>query len=143
REVRMAITVLPIISSDPTRLRHFVEAGIAGGLSDELLAREVSAVQSAVASFATSGEVQLFTAYDGVTPVGRISAQKERARSIDGAFGYFECVDDLAVAGQLWAACKAWHEHRSTSTIRGPLNLDMNGAVGLLTSGFETPPYVG
>ena len=81
---------------------------------------------------------------DGV-PVGRISAQVDRlveeARGERiGHFGMFECIDDAAVAKALFAAAQAWLEARDCTRIEGPYNLSINGEIGLLVDGFETPP---
>ena len=90
-------------------------------------------------------EVQLFVAYEGDKPVGRISAQIDRLRlehhpDATGQFGFLDAVDDPAVFAGLLAAAEAWLRRKSLVAVRGPFNFSINDEMGLLVSGFETPP---
>ena len=57
-----------------------------------------------------------------------------------GFFGFFECVDDLAVARALFAAGRAWLLRRGMTDWRGPVNPSLNYTCGLLIDGFSSPP---
>jgi len=57
-----------------------------------------------------------------------------------GFFGFFECVDDVAVARALFAAGQAWLEQRGMTAWRGPVNPSLNYTCGLLIDGFASPP---
>lgn len=57
-----------------------------------------------------------------------------------GFFGFFECVDDVAVAGRLFEAGRAWLAQRGMTKWRGPVNPSLNYSCGLLVDGFDSPP---
>ena len=97
--------------------------------------------------FFSFAEVQLFVAYRGVEPVGRISAQINRRylelyKDATGHFGFFDCVDDDEAATALVAAAGGWLKARGMARMEGPFNFSINQECGLLVSGFETPPAI-
>jgi GNAT superfamily N-acetyltransferase len=57
-----------------------------------------------------------------------------------GFFGFFECVDDAAVARGLFDAGRAWLQQRGMTSWRGPVNPSLNYTCGLLIDGFTSPP---
>jgi len=57
-----------------------------------------------------------------------------------GFFGFFECVDDVAVAGGLFKAGQDWLRQREMTAVRGPVNPSLNYTCGLLIDGFDCPP---
>jgi hypothetical protein len=84
---------------------------------------------------------------DGI-PVGRISAQinhlhLETHRDETGNFGLLEAIDDQAVFAALQRTAENWLRERGMRRILGPYSLSMNDDIGVLVSGFETPPMVG
>lgn len=90
-------------------------------------------------------EAQLFVAYDNNEPVGRISAQMDRLRlehhpDAHGQFGFLDAVDDANVFAALLAAAEAWLRRKDLAGLRGPFNFSINDEMGLLVSGFDTPP---
>ncbi len=92
-------------------------------------------------------EAVAFLARDGGRPVGTISAQIDRRQpaSPDGPVGYFgqfESVDEPAVVDALLGAAGAWLRERGCAVMRGPFDLNINQACGLLVDGFDTPPMV-
>ena len=92
-------------------------------------------------------DVQLFVAYRNGKPVGRISAQDDRLRleihkDNRGQFGFFDCVDDPAVAAALTGAAEEWVKSRGRSGILGPFNFSINDEMGILIDGFASPPNV-
>ncbi|MBI2345325.1 MAG: hypothetical protein HYV03_00210 [Deltaproteobacteria bacterium] len=86
------------------------------------------------------GEAALFLARAGREVVGRISAQVERAAS-EGAFGFYEAVDDQTVADTLLGAASEWLRRRGVGKVMGPCNFRLEDpAPGFLTRGFDLPP---
>ena len=90
-------------------------------------------------------EAELFVAWRGAEPVGRISAQidrlrLERHRDSTGQFGFIEAPDDGEVFQALIAAAEAWLKGRSMTRIQGPFSFSINDETGLLIDGFDTPP---
>ncbi len=59
-----------------------------------------------------------------------------------GAFGFFESVNDQAVAHALLDAAEGWVRGQGMKAIRGPLNFSTNDEVGTLIDGFDEPPMV-
>lgn len=57
-----------------------------------------------------------------------------------GFFGFFECVNDVTVAGALFDAGRAWLRQRGMTAMRGPVNPSLNYTCGLLIDGFDHPP---
>jgi len=77
--------------------------------------------------------------------VGRIAVfindiHNEKYDEKRGFFGFFECVDDLAVARALFAAGHSWLLQRGMTAWRGPVNPSLNYNCGLLIDGFSSPP---
>jgi GNAT superfamily N-acetyltransferase len=90
---------------------------------------------------------QLFMAFRGNEPVGRISADENNLHirgHQDGAgfFGFFECIDDQAVANALFDAAASWLRERGLKTMRGPVSFSVNHEVGLLLDAFDEPPLI-
>ncbi|WP_375201852.1 dATP pyrophosphohydrolase [Hyphococcus sp.] len=86
-------------------------------------------------------------AYKNGAPAGRIQALVNKAhldRHNDGTghFGFFESIDDQAVAHELFTTASGWLKSQGMAKILGPFNNCINEETGLLVSGFDTPPYV-
>jgi hypothetical protein len=95
--------------------------------------------------FFQHARAQFWIAYRGTRPVGRISAQVddlhiERYEDATGHFGLLEAVDDPEVFARLFAAAEAWLRAQGMERVIGPFNLSINGDIGLLVEGFDTPP---
>ena len=92
-------------------------------------------------------EAELFIAERDGEPVGRISAQIDREwdrtqGGSDGMFGFFETVDDPAVAAALLGAAEAWLAERGRGRLLGPMDFTTNDEVGILIEGYELRPMV-
>jgi GNAT superfamily N-acetyltransferase len=81
--------------------------------------------------------------------VGRIAAIANHAHARAhpderhvGFFGFFESVDDQAVADALLAAAAGWLGSRGLRVLRGPMNFSTNDDCGLLVDGFDSPPVL-
>jgi GNAT superfamily N-acetyltransferase len=90
---------------------------------------------------------QLFLAMRGKEIVGTISAHvNHRHNEIHGDkvgfFGFFEVIEDQAVAEALLVAAADWLREQGMEAIRGPENPSQNEEVGLLIDGFELPPVI-
>ena len=97
--------------------------------------------------FFKHAEVELFLAWRGETPVGRISAQIDRNfnefQDHDwGMFGFFECSDDLEVAQALLSAADSWLRARGRGRMIGPMDFTTNDECGILVDGYELPPTI-
>jgi GNAT superfamily N-acetyltransferase len=93
------------------------------------------------------GEIALFIARRGGEAVGRIAAAHDRRQDAGsperiGAFGFFECVDDVECAAALLAAAERWARERGLVAIRGPISPSMDDECGCLVHGFDSPPVV-
>jgi GNAT superfamily N-acetyltransferase len=90
---------------------------------------------------------QLFMAFRGDEPVGRISAHENNQhiqvhRDGAGFFGFFECIDDQVVADTLFDVASTWLRKRGLKTMRGPVSFSVNHEVGLLLDAFDEPPLI-
>src|SRR5205823_12128381 len=77
--------------------------------------------------------------------VGRIAAIENRQhnryyKDTVGFFGFFETVDDRAVADALFTAAANWLRARKLTVMRGPTSFSTNDECGLLVEGFDSPP---
>ncbi|MCZ6764973.1 MAG: N-acetyltransferase, partial [Alphaproteobacteria bacterium] len=97
--------------------------------------------------FFDHAEVALWLARRGDRPVGRISAQVDRAHLDahgDGAghFGLLEAEDEGETFAALLGTAEAWLKDRGMDKIVGPFSLSINDEAGLLVDGFDTPPMI-
>jgi hypothetical protein len=98
--------------------------------------------------FFDHGEAEFWLAWRGGKPVGRISAQINRLHleihhDETGNFGMLEAIDDPIVFAALLETAESWLRERSMRRVVGPYCLSMNDEIGVLVSGFDSPPMVG
>lgn len=84
---------------------------------------------------------------DGDRCVGRVVAIVDRLHNDFhndslGFFGFFECVDDAAVAKKLLDQAADWLGQHGCDAMRGPMSPSMKGEMGVLIDGFEHPPTI-
>ena len=92
-------------------------------------------------------EAQLFVAYDGGRPVGRVSAQidklhLERFADATGQFGFLEARDKSEDFALLLNTAETWLAGRGMKRVQGPFSFSINDEMGLLISGFDRPPVI-
>ena len=97
--------------------------------------------------FYRNADRALFVARRDGLPVGRVAAIENRWHNEHhgdrvGFFGFFECVDEQAVANALLGAAEQWLHARGLDRVRGPTSPSMNHECGLLVDGFEHPPVI-
>ena len=92
-------------------------------------------------------DVQLWVAYRGSRPVGRISAQIDKLsldhqRDLVGHMGFLDAVDDPEVFAALTAQAERWLADKGMRRVMGPFNLSINEECGLLVDGFDSPTAI-
>jgi hypothetical protein len=90
---------------------------------------------------------QEFVARRGARPVGRISAQWDKAYDDEhgvgtGMFGFLELEDDPEVATALLEAARGWLRDQGRSHMIGPMDYTMNDECGVLIEGFDREPMI-
>jgi hypothetical protein len=97
--------------------------------------------------FFRHADVELFLARRRGEVVGRIAAiinhnHNSFAEEKTGFFGFFESIDDPAVAGALLEAAATYCADRGMDRVRGPANFSTNEECAMLIDGFDSPPCV-
>lgn len=92
-------------------------------------------------------EAEFFLARRGGEVVGRISAHidhnfNEFQGNEWGLFGWFESIDDPAVAAALMDAAAEWLRARGRDRMVGPFSYTTNDPCGVLIEGFEVEPAI-
>lgn len=96
------------------------------------------------------GKLQQFIALSnasGEPPVGRVVAAVnqrliERESQNVGLFGFFECVQEFAVAQALLEVVCQWLRQQGMTLARGPIDLSTHNNCLFLVDGFDSPPMV-
>jgi GNAT superfamily N-acetyltransferase len=97
--------------------------------------------------FYKEAEAEFFLARRDGRTLGRVAAIMDRAHNRfheenAGFFGFFECVDDVAVAEALLTTARRWVFERGARFLRGPVNPSTNYECGILIEGFDSDPVV-
>lgn len=92
------------------------------------------------------GQFALFLAVNRNKVLGRIAAfYFKKHEQIHGKkcgyFGFFDAINDSAIAQQLLNRAKQFSLSFECESILGPLNPNTNYELGVLVKGFENPPY--
>lgn len=97
--------------------------------------------------FYRQAKVALFLARRGRQVVGTI-APFVNHQAIEylgeevGGFGFFEVVEDYAVAERLLDTARDWVKARDMTILRGPYNFGSSDTPGVLIAGADCPPVV-
>ena len=91
------------------------------------------------------GEAAFWVALKNGQPVGRISAQVDRAhlalrKDDSGFFGFFETIDDQDTTNALFDEALLWLKNKGMKRALGPFSLNINEEAGLLIYGFGCSP---
>ena len=78
--------------------------------------------------------------------VGRVAAFINRQHNNwfkvnDGFFGFLEAEDDQNIFDKLFVTAENFLKQFSCTQIIGPMNPDIHNELGVLTDGFDSPPY--
>jgi GNAT superfamily N-acetyltransferase len=97
--------------------------------------------------FYKDAEAEFFVAKKDGQVAGRVAAIVDKAHNRfhqenAGFFGFFECINDQAVADALLERAKRWVSDRGARFLRGPVNPSTNYECGLLVQGFDSDPMV-
>jgi GNAT superfamily N-acetyltransferase len=97
--------------------------------------------------FFEHASARLFLAFKDGAPAGRVAAICNRTHleihgDGVGFFGFFECIDEQAVAGALLDAAADWLADQGLRTMRGPISPSMNDEIGLLLDDFSGRPVM-
>lgn len=97
--------------------------------------------------FYKHSSAQPFLAYKAGKIVGRILAiwntnHNAFNKVSEGQFGFFESINEQAVATKLLDTAAEWVKAKGGETMVGPINLTTNDSCGLLVDGFDRPPMV-
>jgi GNAT superfamily N-acetyltransferase len=91
--------------------------------------------------FFKNGYADFFTAHKDGRMAGTLCCSHEHGGEAgECSIGFFECIDDYAVAEALFKHAEKWaHEHGLTS-LCGTYNLDREDGRGILIEGWDRPP---
>ncbi|MDL2308595.1 hypothetical protein LJC53_03300 [Bacteroidales bacterium OttesenSCG-928-C03] len=97
--------------------------------------------------FLNHSQIALFLAVDNGVVVGRIAAIHNKThldthQDSTGFFGFFDAINDVAVAKLLFETCEQWLKSKGIKRIIGPANLTTNDSCGFLAEGFNAPPVI-
>jgi GNAT superfamily N-acetyltransferase len=97
--------------------------------------------------FFEDGYADLLIAWRNGRPVGTISCGEDQSATRSRDFGecligFFECVNDYAVAEALLERASAWAREHDLVRLLGTYNLDREESRGILIEGRDRPPAV-
>ncbi|MGO9412025.1 MAG: GNAT family N-acetyltransferase [Spirochaetia bacterium] len=112
-----------------------------------LIGDQMAFIDPSKGVFFDHGDAELFLAYRGIEPVGRISAHVNRRydeyfSDFKGFVGFFECEDNGETARALFGAADAWLRGKGRKLMEGPMSFGVYDETGILIQGFDTDPYV-
>src|ERR1700704_6137332 len=97
--------------------------------------------------FFQHADVDLFLAFKDGKIAGRIAAidnrgYKKYTGNNDGFFGFFDVIEDYAVAEALLNTVRDWCKQRGLPNIIGPVNFSTNDTCGMLIDSYDVPPVI-
>ncbi len=95
--------------------------------------------------FFKDGYAELFVARKNGKPAGTLACAEDRNNTRARGFGecmlgFFECVDDYAVAEALFDRATVWAGEHDLVSLYGTYNLDREDSRGILIEGRDRPP---
>ena len=93
--------------------------------------------------FFQSGYADFFIAWRDGQPVGTICCSHENGGDPqECAIGFFECVDDYAVAEAMFRRAEEWARGHGLTHLGGTYNLDRENGRGILVEGWDRQPVI-
>lgn len=97
--------------------------------------------------FYQRGIAEAWVAYRHRQMVGRIAGSidatyNKTCSKKTAFFGFYECIDDLKVAEELFRQVEEWAKFHRMEVIQGPFSLSSIYGAGMLVEGFDDRPYV-
>ncbi len=142
------IEVLPVRSA--SERRHFLALPWSIYRRDPLwvpplLSERAKAIDPQRGMFFKDGYAELFIARKNGKPAGTLACAEDknntRARGFgECMLGFFECVDDYAVAEALFDRATVWASEHGLVSLYGTYNLDREDSRGILIEGRDRPP---
>ena len=110
-----------------------------------LLPERLKAIDPQRGLFFKDSYAELFIAWQNGKPAGTIACAEDRNTTRARGFGecmvgFFECVDDYAVAEALFDQATAWAGEHKLADLYGIYNLDREDSRGTLIEGRDRPP---
>ncbi len=110
-----------------------------------LLSERAKTIDPQRGLFFKDGYAELFIAWQNGKPAGTIVCAEDKNNTRARGFGecmvgFFECVDDYAVAEALFDRVTAWAGEHGLVSIYGTFNLDREDSRGILIEGRDRPP---
>ena len=98
-------------------------------------------------AFFQHGVAELFIAWRGHQPVGTICCAEDKSAHSDhpwkdGLIGFFDCLEDYAIARALFDHAGSWARSRNLDALYGPFNLDYEDSYGVLIEGRDRPAAI-
>ena len=144
------VAIIPIAFDDTKLFKQFLHVPFTINKDDPywvppVLAERKRFMNPKRGPFFDNGEVQYFLAMQDGRAVGRITAQlnhlhEERYQDNTGFFGFFESINDKAVAHGLLDAAAEWLGDRGKTRVLGPLGFSIYEEVGILVDGYDEIP---
>jgi hypothetical protein len=109
-----------------------------------LLLERLETISKKKNPFFEHGEAALFLAERDGVAIGRITAHTNRLhneyhKDKAGFFGFFESINEQAVADALLRTAEGWLKAKGCDNVLGPESFSTNEEVGLLIKGFDLP----
>ena len=110
-----------------------------------LLPERAKVVVKRQGPFFERGVVEFFIAWRDGQPVGTLCLAEDTPTNAgrgtrECVFGFFECIEEYAVAEALFDYAKQWARQRNLDALFGPFNLDYEDGYGILVEGRDRPP---
>jgi GNAT superfamily N-acetyltransferase len=112
-----------------------------------LISERLEYLDPARGPFYQHADVALFMARQSRAVVGTVApfVDHRRIKHLDqpeGGFGFFEVIEDYAVAERLLDAACEWLRARDMPLVRGPTSFSNNDCPGVLIEGADCPPVM-
>jgi GNAT superfamily N-acetyltransferase len=112
-----------------------------------LITDQMDFIDPAKGVFFGHGEAELFLAYRGDVPVGRISAHINRRHDdiyggSKGFVGFYESENDIGIARALFTSAESWLRGKGRKQAEGPMSFGVYDETGILVDGLDSPPYL-